>query len=186
MNASRPIATERRSMKGRKIAAILAGGLVLGTGAAVTLASWNDSEVATGNFAAGTFVFQGSADGATFTDHSSVAGSASLAFSAGFDRLTPNDVVYAPYALRLTGNTPATLTAQLPNITGTINGKLDFGTVQTPTFGCNAASFAAGLPLTTTITPGQTVYVCIRVSASDTLVQGDAGQVNWQWNVVSS
>ena len=39
--------------KRRKVLAILAGGLVLGVGTAVTLAAWNDSEFASGDFAAG-------------------------------------------------------------------------------------------------------------------------------------
>ena len=55
----------------RKVLAVLAGGLVLGVGTAVTLAAWNDSEFATGDFAAGTFVFQGSTDNETFEDHTS-------------------------------------------------------------------------------------------------------------------
>jgi len=53
----------------RKVRAVLAGGLVLGVGAAVTLAAWNDSEFATGTFTAGTFNLEGSTDGTTFTDH---------------------------------------------------------------------------------------------------------------------
>ena len=41
------------------IRAILAGGIVLGVGAAVTLAAWNASEFATGTFQAGTFTIEG-------------------------------------------------------------------------------------------------------------------------------
>ena len=62
--------TAKRRRRSRMIRAILAGGLVLGVGAAVTLAAWNDSEFVTGTFTAGTFNMQGSTtDGTTFTDH---------------------------------------------------------------------------------------------------------------------
>ena len=50
---------------GRKIAAVLAGGLVLGVGIMATLGSWNDSEFASASFTAGTFIFEGGADQAT-------------------------------------------------------------------------------------------------------------------------
>ena len=56
----------------RKILAVLAGGLVLGVGVAVTLAAWNDSEFATGTFTAGSFNLEGSTTGdtdAAYSDH---------------------------------------------------------------------------------------------------------------------
>lgn len=53
----------------RKVLAVLAGGLVLGVGAAITLAAWNDSEFATGTFTAGSFNLQGSTDGTTYAEH---------------------------------------------------------------------------------------------------------------------
>ncbi|MEJ7649283.1 MAG: SipW-dependent-type signal peptide-containing protein [Nakamurella sp.] len=50
-----PTAPVRRRDRRRKFRAVLAAGLVLGVGGAVTLAAWNDSEYATGTFTAGTF-----------------------------------------------------------------------------------------------------------------------------------
>ncbi|XSS44541.1 SipW-dependent-type signal peptide-containing protein [Propionibacteriaceae bacterium Y1685] len=41
----------------RKFRAALAGGLVLGIGAVVTLAAWTDDENAAGQFSAGTFTW---------------------------------------------------------------------------------------------------------------------------------
>lgn len=179
------IDTDRRAAKRRKIGALLAGGLVLGVGAAVTLASWNDSEFAKANLTAGTFVFQGSTDGTTFADHASSGGAASLTFSTGFDKLSPNAVVYAPYALKLTGSSPATLTPAAPTVTGALSGKATFAAVQTTTFGCNAGAFTGGTALVTTMSPGDTVNLCLQVTAGSTIAQGDTGTVVWQWDAVS-
>ena len=49
--------TRRRDS--RRVKAVLAGGMVLGIGAAITLAAWNDSEFATGTFSAGHFGIEG-------------------------------------------------------------------------------------------------------------------------------
>ena len=67
-----------KDLRRRRIYAVLAGGLVLGVGTAVTLAAWNDSEFAKSTFTAGSFVFQGSTDGTAFADHASEAGAADL------------------------------------------------------------------------------------------------------------
>ncbi len=54
---------------------------MLGIGAAVTLAAWNDSEFASGQFGAGTFDLQGSTTNGTdgFSDHAT-AGAAAVVF----------------------------------------------------------------------------------------------------------
>ncbi|MFJ6415583.1 SipW-dependent-type signal peptide-containing protein [Paeniglutamicibacter sp. NPDC091659] len=57
----------------RKIAAVLAGGLVLGIGAATTLAAWTDSQYATATFTAGIFKIESSINGTTWTDHTAGA-----------------------------------------------------------------------------------------------------------------
>ena len=110
----------RRRVPGR-VRALLAGGLVLGVGATVTLAAWNDSEFVTATFQAGTFNLQGSTDGTTFSDHASAPG-ASLGFSVNASALSPGDVVYAPYAVRLAANTtsPATVTVTAPSTSRTL------------------------------------------------------------------
>lgn len=52
-----------------KARALLAGGLVLGVGAAVTLAAWTDNEWVRGVFGTGTFGIEGSTDGSAFSDN---------------------------------------------------------------------------------------------------------------------
>lgn len=174
----------------RKVAAVLAGGLVLGVGAAVTLAAWNDSEFANGTFTAGSFTFTGSTDGTTFTENPTSPG-ATLTFALNPDNLSPDDVVYAPYALRLGGTYDATLDSVAPVGTGDFAaaGKLGYAVVSTgATFGCDAAAFAAGTAVPTTMTPGTDVNLCIQVTAEDGaggIEQGDTGTVTWQWNATS-
>ncbi len=167
-----------------KVYAILAGGLVLGVGAAYTLAAWNDSEFATVDFAAGSFVFQGSANGTDFDDHASEAGAADLTFTTPFDNLSPSDVVYAPFALRLDATTSADLTAVAPVVTGTLDGNLTFAAVSTTTFGCDATAFAGGSTVPTTIDDGETINLCLQVTAG-AIEQNQTGTAVWQWNAVS-
>lgn len=103
----------------RKVLAVLAGGLVLGVGAAVTLAAWNDSEFATGTFTAGTFNLEGSTTGdvdADYADHATAGAAATLAFDLPTDvvsSMSPSDVVYAGFWVRLAEGTTtgATLAA---------------------------------------------------------------------------
>lgn len=174
------------SSRRNKIYAVLAGGLVLGVGAAVTLAAWNDSEFATGTFTAGSFVFEGSENGTTWGEHATEGEAADLTFSADFDNLSPDDVVYAPYALRLTATTAADLTAVAPVVTGDLNGQLTFDSVATTAFGCeDAADFAAGTAVPATIADGEIINLCLEVTASSTIGQGDTGTAVWQWNAVS-
>ncbi|MGO1410071.1 SipW-dependent-type signal peptide-containing protein [Microbacterium sp. JB110] len=171
----------------RKVLAVLAGGLVLGVGTAVTLAAWNDSEFATGDFAAGTFVFQGSTDNETFEDHTSQEGAAALTFETGADNLAPGDTVYEAYALRVTGSYDAELEAVAPIGSGDFAtaGKLSFDAVATTAFGCDETAFAGGSAVPDVMEQGTDVYLCLQVTAEDALEQGDAGSVLWQWNAES-
>jgi predicted ribosomally synthesized peptide with SipW-like signal peptide len=121
--------TRRRS---RMIRAILAGGLVLGVGAAVTLAAWNDSEYATGTFTAGTFDLEGSTDGSTFANHNpsdtlhAPSSAATLSFTAPPSALTlsPGDAVAAPFSVRLAAGTTnnGDVVIGTPTTTGTTTG----------------------------------------------------------------
>ena len=175
----------------RKILAVLAGGLVLGVGAAVTLAAWNDSEFAKGTFTAGSFTFTGSADGTTFSDHATTGAAASLTFELNPTNLSPGDVVYAPYALRLGGTYDATLASVAPVADGDFAtpGKLTYAVVSTgTTFGCDATAFGAGTAVPTTMTTGTDVNLCIQVTAvsgASGIEQADTGTVTWQWNATS-
>lgn len=176
-----------KGLRRRRIYAVLAGGLVLGVGTAVTLAAWNESEFAKSTFTAGSFVFQGSTDGTAFADHASEAGAADLTFLVNPTNLSPGDTVYAPYAVKLTGSSAADLTQTVAIASGgtLVAADLAFDAVATTAFGCDATAFAAGTAIPTSITAGQTVNLCLKVSATEDLVQGHTGTVTWKWEAVS-
>jgi predicted ribosomally synthesized peptide with SipW-like signal peptide len=191
--------TTRRTK--RKILAILAGGLVLGIGAAVTLATWNDSEFATGTFTAGSFNVQGSLDGTTFADHPSAGTAAAVTFSTGFNSMSPNDVVAAPFVLRLDAATTNNATALVTSAAGTGTGAANFtyGIIQVASVaGCTPAATGTAtlVPAGTALTAftgatsfnlahgtgglaGASVFLCIQVKASAGLVQGSTATGTW-------
>jgi predicted ribosomally synthesized peptide with SipW-like signal peptide len=187
----------------RKVAAILAGGLVVGIGTMATLASWNDSEFASATFSSGTFKLQGSADGVAFTDHATTGDAASLTFTAPFNNLTPSDTIYAPYALRLTADTTndATVAVTNPVVSGDVD-HLSYRLIQTESFGCDADSTGTELVATGpvgTVTDAQTfdlamgaggadgaaVNLCFVVTAGHDLTQDQAGSSTWQFTATS-
>lgn len=201
---------DRKRRRSRMIRAILAGGLVLGVGAAVTLAAWNDSEFATGTFAAGTFNMQGSTtDGVTFTDHP-VGSPGTLTFTVAPLLLSPGDTVYAPFALRLAANTTnnANVVVTPPAaVTGTIAANLTYEVVRTTAFTCGAGTvdstgtslITAGTAVTAVAGPntfvlnkgapvttaGATQFLCFKVTAAAGLTQGQTGTVTWQFTASS-
>jgi predicted ribosomally synthesized peptide with SipW-like signal peptide len=195
----------------RKALAILAGGLVLGVGAAITLAAWNDSEFATGTFTAGAFNLEGSTDDVTFTSHNTAIGgqtAAAIQFSSGFNNLAPGSVVYAPFWVRLDNatTTNATLAAAGEVSSGTNAANISYAVYAigpsatcdaTATSGTQVASgsslsaFTAGssIPLTkgaTAGTPGTAVQLCFVATAASTLVQGATATGTWQFTATSN
>ena len=146
----------------RKTLAVLAGGLVLGVGVAVTLAAWNDSEFATGTFTAGSFNLQGSTTGdvsANYSDHNVDTGgtAATLAFTLPtgvVGNMAPGDAVYAGFWVRLApGTTTGASLSAAGTTTGaaatTNSGNLSYQVYQlAPGATCNAAS-ATGTPVAT-------------------------------------
>src|SRR5699024_10565703 len=95
-------ATQSQNNTSRKVKALLAGGLVLGVGAAVTLAAWTDQEWAQGIFGTGSFNIESSTDGTNFNDHESEGDAAELSFDMpAAENLSPGDTIAAPFVLRL-------------------------------------------------------------------------------------
>lgn len=199
------MATKTRS---RKFKAILAGGIVLGVGAAVTLAAWTDDEWAEGVFGAGSFNVQGSTDGTTFTDHESSDGAASLTFDLdGGDNMSPGDTVAAPFVLRLDGPTTYDATVALTSAAGGGDNStaLTYEIVQVASAGdCSAAATGtsvvpAGTALDSTTgaadfdltagagtATGDPVSLCFKVTAGDSLEQGQNTTAQWQFTATSA
>ncbi|WP_404287406.1 SipW-dependent-type signal peptide-containing protein [Glutamicibacter arilaitensis] len=195
--------TTNPSPKSRKVKALLAGGLVLGVGAAVTLAAWTDQEWTEGLFGSGSFNIQGSTDGTTWAEHESSAGSANLVFDLpASSNLSPSDVVAAPFALQLDAGTTYDATVALASATvdGLNAANLTYGIVQVANFAdCNPTATGttivpAGTTLGTTTgasdfaltagtdgAAGSTVNLCFQVTAGEDLVQGDETTAQWQF-----
>lgn len=176
----------------KKLLAIGAGGLVLGVGAAVTMAAWTDTERSTGDFAAGSFDLVGSADGTTFTSNPDSPG-LEISFDAESGLLSPGTTTYAPYAVQLGAGSDYAADVVLTGSTGTGTAAagLTYTIVQTDTFGCDAGT--TGTALVTdqpaTGTPGTSLFsldaaeepafLCFQVTADDTLTQGSTGSIEW-------
>lgn len=199
----------------RRTRALLAGGLVLGLGAAVTLAAWNDSEFATGEFAAGSFNLQGSVNGDEYTDHAGVGSAAELPFTVELSsNLSPGNDVYAPFWVRLDAATTTgadLVVADLRSDDGANAEHLSWTAYQlaasAPT--CDEDGVTAGailasgaaltdaseivagdtVALTEGATPeafGDPVQLCIVVTADDDLVQGGSAVATWEFTATST
>ena len=192
--------------RGRKVRALLAGGLVLGVGAAVTLAAWTDQEWATGEFGAGSFNVQGSTDGTTFEDHTSADGAAALTFDLpAAENLTPGDAVAAPFVLRLDAETSYGATVELTDAAGSgVNAdNLTYGIVSVTgectaeatgteivpagtALGATAGAATFDLAAGTEGAVGEEVTLCFQVTAGDDLVQGELGTGTWGFTATST
>lgn len=198
--------TPDRTARNRKIRALLAGGIVLGVGAAVTLAAWTDQEWATGDFAAGTFGIEGSTDGATFSEHTTETGAATLDFQIGADNLTPGDTVAAPFVLRTVQATSYDATVELTSAagTGTNAPHLTYGITQVGTVGdcvagatgteimapgtaldATAGASTLTLDAATADAAGAPVVLCLQVTADDTLEQAGTATASWEFTATS-
>lgn len=204
-----------RRGKSRKIRAILAGGLVLGVGTALTLAAWNDSEFATGTFTAGSFNLEGSTTDATaaFDDHPDAGSAAGLTFTLPLaDNMSPAEVVYAPFWVRLDDATtsPATLAAGLINSSGANAATVSYEVyaLASNTASCDAGGIGGGtlvshgadlttvdtdssvaLPIgTPPSTAGEATQLCfvLTAPAQADLTPGVATTVTWEFQATST
>jgi predicted ribosomally synthesized peptide with SipW-like signal peptide len=194
---------EERGLRSRKVRAILAGGLVLGLGAAVTLAAWNDSEFAKGTFTGGSFNIEGSTNGTTFSEHPASGSAADLGFTLDTGDLSPGEVVSAPFAVRVDSeSTNGAAVTVSGAATGAVTG-LTYRLVQRSEFGCTegtevkelvpagtAVNAVAGTPtfdlaVGAGADPGAAAFVCFTVTTDDDLVQDQTGTATWQFLAAS-
>ncbi|WP_437582595.1 SipW-dependent-type signal peptide-containing protein [Paramicrobacterium sp. CJ85] len=189
-----------------KVRAVLAGAVVLGVGGAVTLAAWNDSEFATGTFAASTFGIVGSTNGTQFSEHTQADDAATLAFAVPSGGMSPNTTVYALFSVKTTaastvGGTVA-LTATSTNSDG-LGGYLTYGvrvingtTCNTSTFSSGTEVVEPGAPLsangtaTTSVQKagGNTVNYCFAITMSSSTpnsMQGTSVTPSWKFVATS-
>jgi predicted ribosomally synthesized peptide with SipW-like signal peptide len=158
---ARPVHS-RRPANRHKVLAFLAAGTVVGVGATVTLAAWNDAEWINGSIGTETFEVQQNVTapwvGTAWTDAETAPGNR-LAFTPGSLDLTPSEAVYAPVSLTTTADSVEASSLSLAaatstgtassDATGLLFSALTLRVVVVPTaaadapLACNAAAFAA-------------------------------------------
>ncbi|MBF0673285.1 MAG: hypothetical protein IR160_11955 [Salinibacterium sp.] len=173
--ASDPDRRHRSRPLALRVRAILAAGLVLGAGTAVTLAAWSDSEFASGTFASGSeLTLVGSTDGVRFSASSGAPGH-SLAFSADVAGIAPDETIHAPFHLALAEGATGTGTAELTvasvessDTAGSNSEHLAWAFYELPDgAGCDAAAIMGLTPLASAPTLASAASVA---SGSVTLV----------------
>ncbi|MBB1012836.1 putative ribosomally synthesized peptide with SipW-like signal peptide [Dietzia kunjamensis] len=90
--------------RNRKRKALLAGGVVLGLGATMTLAAWTDDVWVNSTFSSGNFNVQAAVDsaGTSWLEHNVTPGGAlTFTVAATAAAMTPTDSVYAPINFRV-------------------------------------------------------------------------------------
>lgn len=215
MNANAPLAADvqKKDDNRRKRKALLAGGVVLGIGAAVTLAAWSDDVFADGIFQTGTFELQGAIDGTTFQDYDGPAGDADggvgrLTFAQDPLNLTPNVEVFAPISLQLSADTSVdaeTVVLESVSIADTdnaLNNNLSYAVYEDVAAAeCTAGSPGGDSAAGGTISDNEVAHnfggldadpltvheVCLGVTlnSNDEDVQGADAQVTWQFTANS-
>jgi predicted ribosomally synthesized peptide with SipW-like signal peptide len=193
-----------------RVRAVLAGALVLGVGATVTLAAWNDSEYATGSFAASTFNTESSTVNGVWASNTAAPGAA-LAFGA--TAMSPSVSSYAWINIRTTAASTVGGTITLASATpsGTLATVLEYRAVRTAGTGtaCDASAFSGsptyiaggsstylavtsvpGSPVASAITsPSGELRFCFDVRVTSTAAnsyQGTTATVTWLFSAVSS
>lgn len=199
MAGTRRSMREGRRSRSRRIRAVLAGGLVFGVGATMTLAAWNDSEYSSATFTAGRFDIIGAVDGATFSTHP-VGTPAALTFSAPFNAMVPGSTVYALFSVKTANPSVAgSLQLSVASTAGTGLGTyLRYGVRTIAGTSCTAATYPAGTVVVAdnsaistagtgtqavAANGGSTVNYCIAVTlpaSADNGAQGLTAVQTWQ------
>lgn len=151
----------QKSNRKRKVRALLAGGLVLGVGAAVTLAAWSDNVFGNSDFATGNAAWNIQGNFSLTQDagqwvESDVSPGTTFGFPVPLKlNLTPGTTVYAPVALRLAPGQTLGGTVTLAGATGgTPAGVPLVNALQySVTSGGTAANCVAGTPGPTAVVP---------------------------------
>ncbi|MBB5639454.1 SipW-dependent-type signal peptide-containing protein [Cryobacterium roopkundense] len=211
-------ARARRARSGRRrgtrLRALLAGGLVLGIGATVTVASWNDSEYASATFTSSVFDTESSVQGAAYADNVSAPGPVVTFSGAG---LSPGVSRYLSVNIRSKTNSvagAAVLSGAV--VTGTdaatLGSALRYRVVRGDT-ACTAAAFTAaatyvvGTPTVSRVLtgaqepgvsnllaaapstgPGAATGFCFEVTlpaGADNALQGKAAGATWLFTATS-
>ncbi|MFK0040262.1 SipW-dependent-type signal peptide-containing protein [Paenarthrobacter sp. NPDC090517] len=175
-------AKTRRGVAFLRVRALLAGALALGLGGSVTLASWTDSNFASGSFGASVFQTESNVtkpyDALGTWSTNDVSPGATLVFNA--TAMSPGTVFYAPFAIRTKVNSVAgEVVLGIPLVASTGTGTADLGAalryrvIRSAT--CQASSFTGspdfvvGSDGVKPLTVGQAAGVVNSLAAATTL-----------------
>lgn len=171
---------EAKRLRSRRIRAVLAGGLVFGVGAAMTLAAWTDNENATATFSAGKFDIVGSTNGTTYSNHNPSdappTSAAGLSFSVPVGAMAPGNTTYALFSVK-TANPSVAGTLLLSSIStaGTgLGAYLTYGVKTISGTACNEATYGAGVVV---VADGATLAT--GASSSQSVVANGVTPVNY-------
>jgi predicted ribosomally synthesized peptide with SipW-like signal peptide len=199
-----------------RLRVLLAGGLALGVGATMTLASWHDAELATGSFAASTFATQSSVNGAGYTTNAVSPGPTVTFAGAGF---TPGVTKYLSVLIRTTatsvGGTVVLGGATLSGTDALTLGAAFVYQVVRTSGTCDATAFTAGTPIfvvgasstyrpltsgqetgvtnslaaATATLPGTATGFCFAITlptAAASSLQGKTASATWDFSAISN
>lgn len=172
-----------------RLRAVLAGALVLGVGGSVTLASWTDSDHATGSFGASVFQTESNAskpyDALGAWSGNDAPPGAALVFNAG--AMSPGTVAYAPFAIRTkAGSVAGEVVFGAPSVASSGTGDAELGAalryrvIRSAT--CEASSFTGssafvvGAGGAEPLTVGQSTGVVNPVQAASATLPGEPTQ----------
>ena len=174
------------------------------------MAAWTDQEWAAGDFTAGSFNVESSADGTNFDSHKGDEGAANLSFqmSSG-DNLSPGDTTAAPFVLRLDDETTydAEVSFDRTELTQGEATGLTYGITQVNSVdACTADSDAGIKNIVQKGTPlgqkpatsqsfdlvqgpkgaaGEEAILCFQVTADDNLEQSQTATATWAFDAIS-
>lgn len=160
-----PEMARTRSRTWLRVRAVLAGGLVLGVGATLTLAAWNDSEYASGALTTSTFDLQSSTN--VSTNFSSHPEGSPLVLDFAATGLTPGSLKQEQIFIRNVGTAAGTYTFSAPKMSADdasfpLVSHLKYRAIET-TGACLPASFTSGA---TYLAGGPSAWVAIGSPAS--------------------
>lgn len=180
-----------------RLRAVLAGALVLGVGATLTLAAWTDSEHATADFAASVFGIEGD-PGTGYAEHPESGTAAQLTFGAGAGAMSPGSVVHGGLDVRTTaastvGGTVA-LTSSTPGGATVITDNLTYRVaVVAPATACASAAYSGtAVPASSVFSPAEATVAaaagdarrfCFEITlaaGTPNDAQGASGSITWQ------
>ncbi len=193
--------SERSARTLRRVRALLAGGLVLGVGATMTIAAWTDQEIATSAVSAGTFSIVSRSDTATaFASHGPTETVLTVPLNAS--GLWPGQTRAAYVQVQASGTLPGSVNLTGVTVTNNANGtptgadlalqdalRVGISVVAAPA-NCTTALPATGtltaVPALTaqalTVGPVNTITYCIVLtlpSDAATTAQGGAVKPTW-------